>query len=208
VPHSYAGREGACKSCGRLVAAPQAAETLEQPSSSPRPAPQRPAAVTVIAILGLVFGGSGLLFLPFLTFQMIYGSSMLGESLGFLYKNRLYHSWLWTNFALTAIAYGVWVAAGVGLLYLRPWARVAAIWLLICGIGVQVVSLLVGIVVFIILPFPDAMPFPPGTAQQMRFFMAASSIASPLFMIAVCIVLLVIILRPNVAEAFQTAKGQ
>lgn len=115
---------------------PPSAAASSTPSAVPAAAtPSRPPSVTVFAILLLVFGGLALLCLPFsLWAVMTFG---VGWPAGGAYL-------AWTRIsAVLQLAGGLWqVAAGIGLLQLRRWARRAAV-----GYGVYAIATgLVGLI--------------------------------------------------------------
>jgi len=109
---------------------------------------KRPTIVTVVGIFGIVIGVMGLLGLPF-SIALVTGSSQQSEALDLLMKDTLYHSWMVIQVWLGAIASGLWLATGIGLLRLRMWARAASLYLLSFGIMMQIISLVVIIAVFL-----------------------------------------------------------
>jgi hypothetical protein len=96
------------------------------------------------------------------------------------------------------------IVAGIGLLYLRDWARVLAIVLLILGVPALLWSLVPAAVMLL----------GGGVLLPQAWDAGASTLAFPLGMVAVAIgglaldiVLIVLLTRPHLREAFRAAEA-
>lgn len=108
---------------------------------------QRPTSVTVFGILNIIFGAMALLCTPvslMMTFMMpAQGNPMLQA----MRDNQLFRVWSIVGGGLGIIGGGVLLAAGIGLLKLKPWARVTSvgygIYAIVGGVIGQVITMMV-----------------------------------------------------------------
>lgn len=85
---------------------------------------QRPASVTVFGVLNLVFGGLGMLSLPFTILALTSNPTppfQVADEIG------LYQLWTFVSLAISALGLVALLASGVGLLRMRPWGRTLAV---------------------------------------------------------------------------------
>jgi hypothetical protein len=89
---------------------------------------KRPTSVTVFGILNIVFAAFGIL--------SVFGSVMLFAAtsatsnnpvIRIIHNNPAYAAWLEVSIGLGLIVSGALLAAGIGLLQLKPWARIISI---------------------------------------------------------------------------------
>lgn len=85
---------------------------------------KRPTSITVFGILNIVFGILGVFGL-LITFAS--GMATSEEAFPFMDQNPVMEIWFNASNALGAVFTVVLIASGVGLLYMRPWARTASI---------------------------------------------------------------------------------
>jgi predicted RNA-binding Zn-ribbon protein involved in translation (DUF1610 family) len=111
-----AGMQVQCPQCGNVVAVPQWAAG---PGASPAGS-QRPTAVTVFGILGIVFGGLGLACTPVGLIATFAAPTTLHASSGYM-------AWLVVSSLIGLAAAGWLLAVGIGLLGLKRWARSGAV---------------------------------------------------------------------------------
>jgi hypothetical protein len=166
------------------------------------PARQRPTVVTVIAILFIAFGAMGLLMAPMAILQM------RDEWPGSQFMQPLFHApglgaWMKVSMVLSPLFYILLIAAGIGLLQLRRWGLrlaigVMALWLLTTFVGAVVM-----VPAFSSLDLSGM--FPPGSppAQMMRTIMAASAVVGVVIGVGMYGLVLVLLTRPHVRQAFE-----
>lgn len=109
-----AGLQMPCPYCGITVAVPcglQPAPHIEK---------QRPTSVTVFGILNIVFGGLGLLCMPFTLIASFVFPDVLHPSAGFK---------MWIIFtSVVSLGCSIWLLVlGIGLLNLKRWSRTGSI---------------------------------------------------------------------------------
>lgn len=215
--HTWALSFGFCPTCGAqlrpTLGHPQAAlGSVVVPSSpsgpvalqstvGPAPDPLRPKVVTVLGVLGIIVGVSGIIGLPFSIAQLS-GAWQPNEATRLLLEDRLYRKWMTVNVPLGALAAVLWLATGVGLLRLRPWARSASLWLLNYGIAMQVLGFIVLTEVFFILPVSDGVRNASQQAMHERFLIACLGLLGGLIALGLCIWARALMARPQVTTAF------
>jgi len=105
----------------------------------------RPTCVTVLGVLNIIFGAFGLLIMTMLTGLLAVlslGGGLDGHPRPFLelLQEPLFWAWMLGSIAgLTGAV--VLVAAGIGLLKMKAWARTASIILGICGVLLAIVAI-------------------------------------------------------------------
>jgi hypothetical protein len=105
---------------------------------------QRPQAITVFGILNIVFGGSGLLCSPFaIAMTMFMPSQPNNPAFQLIHNNVAFRMWMIVSAVVGMVAAAVLVAAGIGLLKMKPWARKVSI---VYGIY-TIVTCVVGMIV-------------------------------------------------------------
>jgi len=165
----------------------------------------RPTSVTVFGILVIVFGvlgvlgilGSLVLFLP----QMANSSNPV---IKLIHDNPAYATWMKFSIALGVVVSAAVLAAGIGLLRLRPWARTFSIGYAIYSLVMVPVSMMVN---FFLLTRPLL-----AQAQQQHGPEATGAIAGAVgglfgscFGLIYPVLLLIFMLRANVKAAFNPA---
>ena len=170
--------------------------------------PERPSTVTAIGVLGIAVGALGVLSAPLNLLYFATGFRAAGPMGPTLWENDAFRTYMLVNAPLGAVLSVLYIVAGVGLLRLRPWA-----WGLTVGlIAFAMVSQIVGACIMtpsLASIFGETMPgMPPGGPDMsfMRPVMYASVAIGVLIGQAIMIVLLVLLTRPNVRQAFGRAR--
>ena len=163
---------------------------------------QRPTSVTVFGILNIVFAALAILGLigSIALFFMPVDSN--NPVIKIIHKNAAYAAWLKISIPLGLLSCSALLAAGIGLLRLKSWARtlsiVYAIYAIVFGILGTVVNFF-----FIIRPMLEQ-------ARQQHGPEAAGAIGGAIggtiggcFGLIYPVLLLIFMLRPNVVAAFR-----
>lgn len=166
---------------------------------------QRPTSVTVFGILNIVFGTFGLLCTP-ISLAMILGMPVAGNPvLRVIHGNELYRLWTIGGSLLGIVAAAVLLAAGIGLLQLRPWARLTSIGLAIYNLVAGVLN--IGMSVFVFMPLVQGVKMGSGAEQAAALGALIGGIAGGVGGSCVGmiypILLLIFMTRPSVKAAFQ-----
>jgi hypothetical protein len=186
----------------------------------------RPAGVLVIAIFHFIFGGVGLLCnLCGAGGQAINANKSFGSK-GNAEEERIerdaeavlnrkapgYHAVEVGDIVVSLLANGVLIAAGVGLLLLKPWARITSIsW---AALILLVKVFVAGYYILVVFPalsaaFREALGDVPAqqrqAAESVITFLKGALIASPCLVSIYAVVVLIVMLLPGVSAAFSGA---
>ena len=179
----------------------------QQPNYGPPPAGGRPGVVTAFAIIGIVFGGLGLLCKPFSLIALFVPQA--GPNPAVDMQKDLMGWTLFSAVAGTLISI-LLLASSIGALSLKPWARKG----LLAYAAVAVLMNLVNIVVSIIWIMPKMKTMqeqmikqqgtaPPGMAAIMQGAGTAGAVIGFLITMIFPLLLLYFFTRPNVVAAFE-----
>src|SRR5882724_8104052 len=163
---------------------------------------QRPTSVTVFGVLNIVFAvfgilgvlGSVVMFLP----QMANSDNPMIKIIN---NNPGYAMWLKANIPLGLAACGALLAAGIGLLKLRPWARQLAIAYAIYAIVMSLVSSVVNYF-YIVQPMLAEAHDKSGPETGAAIGGAIGSLFGGCFGMIYPVLLLIFMFRANVKEVF------
>ncbi len=160
---------------------------------------QRPTSVTVFGVLNIIFGSLGILCTPLSMVTLFSPGASQNPVLKIMQDNPVFRIWMITAAILGVIAAIVLLAAGIGLLRLRPWARTLSI-----GYGVYaIVAGLIGMVfnvIYVILPLLSQ----PG--HQAPFAAGAiGGVIGGCVGLAYPVLLIIFMTRPHIRLAFANA---
>jgi len=163
---------------------------------------KRPTSATVFGILNILFGGLGLLSAPF-SWLLYADSADDNLILSAMVTNDVYSSWTQATVILGAIASAVLIASGVGLLNMKPWARVAAIgysWY-------TIVIMLIGVIMlwfFVYSPLLDELKTIQDTVQKTLLMGGLlGGLVGGLIGLIYPVMLLVFMTRPRLVAALE-----
>jgi hypothetical protein len=162
---------------------------------------QRPTSVTVFGILNIVFAALAILGLIG-SIALFFVPAANNPVIKIIHENPFYAAWLKISILLGLLSCSALLAAGIGLLRLKSWARtlsiVYAIYAIVFGILGTVVNFF-----FIIRPMLEQ-------ARQQHGPEAAGAIGGAIggtiggcFGLIYPVLLLIFMLRPNVVAAFR-----
>ena len=109
----------------------------------------RPTSVTVFGVLNIIFGALGLLCIVMLTAVFAVGWAAGRDAfprLAVLERHPVALAWTLASIPLGLVATGVLIAAGIGLLKMKPWARTASIVWAIYGVVAGPIGIIVNFV--------------------------------------------------------------
>jgi hypothetical protein len=165
---------------------------------------QRPTAVTVFGILNIVFAALGIFsVMAMLVLFSLVGSDSKNPVVQLIQTSPAYAGWMKISIALGALATGFLLAAGIGLLMLKPWARLLSI---IYAIYTMIMIVIGSVVNYFLLVQPLLQQ-----AQQKQGAEAAGAIGGAVggmfgscFGLIYPILLLIFMMRANVIAAFRS----
>lgn len=164
---------------------------------------KRPATVTVFGILNILYGGLSIVGTLFSLMVIYLGSGDV--TLGMVESNAVYAAWTKLAVVLGAIAAVVVIAAGIGLLKMMPWARIASV-----GYGVySVVIFIVGVVlgwIFVYSPLLEEMgAFEDSTQKGAMLGGLIGGVLGGFLGLIYPAALLYFMTRPGIVRAFEGA---
>lgn len=169
---------------------------------------KRPTSVTVFGILNIVFAVLGLfglavsvlLFLP-------QAAATKNPVVQLIHDNATYAAWMKLCLALGLAATMAKLTAGIGLLQLKPWGRQLSIIYAIYAMLMVVASGVVNYF-FLMRPLLEQVAQKQGTEHAAAVGGAIGGTFGSCFGLIYPILLLVFMLRPDVAAAFEPAAGE
>jgi hypothetical protein len=165
--------------------------------------PERPAAVTVIAILVLIYGAMGVIMLP-INIAQLYGAKLATGPAAAMMQNPTFASWSRISIPLGGLFSILWIVIGIGLLQLLRWARKLAIGLIVASMVVQVVGM--GVMMPVMMQAMATTSFGPGPQpppELMRAMMTVGVVVAAVIILGLGVLFIVLLTRPNVRYAFE-----
>jgi hypothetical protein len=163
---------------------------------------QRPTSVTVFGILNIVFAVFGVFGLIASIALFFAAADSNNPVIKIMHENPAYASWLKFCIPLGLLSCAALLAAGIGLLHLKSWARLLSIAYAIYAIVFGIIGMVVNFM-FLVRPMIEQ-------AQQRQGPEAASAIGAAVggsvggcFGLIYPVLLLVFMLLPKTAAAFQ-----
>lgn len=163
---------------------------------------QRPTYVTAFGILNFVFAALGVIGLIAAIALLGLPADSNNPVIQLIHECPVYATWLKVSIALDVLGCGLLLAAGVGLLGLKPWARTLTIAYAIYAIAFCLGGMLINL---ILMDQPML-----GPAAQQRAFETVAAVGGPisgtiggLFWVLYPLLLLGFLLRPKAAAVFR-----
>jgi hypothetical protein len=169
---------------------------------------KRPASITVFGILNIVFAVFGIITLMAMIFLFLpAASASKNPVVQLIHDNAAYAAWVKFSIALGLAATVAKLTAGIGLLQLKPWGRRLSI---IYAIYAMVMVVVNGVVnyFFVVRPLLEQAAAKQGTEHAAAVGGAIGGTFGSCFGLIYPILLLVFMLRPEVAAAFEPASGE
>ena len=166
---------------------------------------KRPTAVTVFAILNIVFAAFGIL--GVLGSVMLFAATEATSKnpiIQIIHDNPTYAAWMKISIVLGLLISGALLAEGIGLLQLKPWARVLSIIYAIYSIVMVPVGSVVNYF-FVVQPMLQHAHGAQGPEQAAAIGGAIGGMVGGCFGLIYPVLLLIFMLMPKVAAAFRPA---
>jgi hypothetical protein len=163
---------------------------------------QRPTSVTVFGILNIVFAAFGIFgMLATLVLFLPHSGASHNPVIQLIQDSPAYAAWLEFSMAIGAVAAMALLAAGIGLLLLKPWARIVSIIYAIYAIVMTIVGTVVNYFLMV-RPLLEQAQQQHGTAAAGAIGGAVGGAIGGCFGLIYPILLLVFMHRANVVAAF------
>ena len=171
----------------------------------PPPLPvKRPASVTVIAVLQIIFQSLALLGV-LVGIAQLTGVWPQDEQAEMMYDDSLFRGWAIVSLPIGAIVATLWIVTCVGLLRMRSWARPTAIGLVVFGMVMQVVGAIMQIYIFKAGPLAELIEGSPQLVQLAMSMAFVVVIVGAVLGLGYGVLLLILLNRKVVVEAFRAA---
>ena len=165
---------------------------------------ERPVSVTVFGILNIVF--AVLKILGILASLVVLAVSVPGRpanpAFPAMFDNPAYLAWMKISIPWSLLVSAILLAAGIGLLYLKPWARRLSL-----GYGIYaIVACIVAPILtyyFVLGPMLEQMRLARGPESALAVIMAVVAMASGVLGLIYPVLLLFFLTRPHVIAAFR-----
>lgn len=163
---------------------------------------QRPTSVTVFGVLNIAFAAFGFIgTLASMALFMMPGNSS-NPVLKIMQDSPAYAAWIKVSIPLGLLACGALLAAGIGLMLLKPWARQLTIGYAIYALGFGVIGMVVNFL-FLIRPMLQQAREQHGAEAAGAIGGAIGGSVGGCLGMIYPILLLVFMFRPNVMAAFR-----
>ena len=167
---------------------------------------QRPTSVTVFGILNIVFGVIGGLGTAASLFLFALPASSNNPMVQIIHENATYAVWLKVSVALGLLSCAMLLAAGIGLLRMKNWARLLSIGYAIYAIGFGVLGGIVNFL-FVFRPLLERAREQHGPEAAGAIGGAIGGSVGGCFGMIYPILLLIFMLRPNLKAAFTAPQS-
>ena len=163
---------------------------------------QRPTSVTVFGVLNIVFAALGIFGLigSIILFLIPVGSN--NPVIKIMHENPAYAAWLKICIPLGLLRCAALLAAGIGLLRLKSWARILSIVYAIYAVVFDILAVVINFF-FIIQPMLEQARQQHGPEAVGAIGGAIGGTIGGCFGLIYPVLLLIFMLRPNVVAAFR-----
>jgi hypothetical protein len=164
----------------------------------------RPTSVTVFGILNIVFSVWGLFGVLFSALVMALGSApgtFGGPAVAAMQSHPVLRVWTIASLPLGLMAAIVLFAAGIGLLLLKPWARVASIGYGIYAIIMAIAGIVLNVTITVPLMMQTSVAGPGGEIAAVAGMVGA--VFGGLISLIYPTLLIIFMTRQNVVDAFR-----
>jgi hypothetical protein len=163
---------------------------------------QRPTVVTVFGILNIIFGALGLVSIPMSILVLFVLRDTNNPMMQIIQGNAVYRTWMMASLPMSLVATILLVVAGIGLMMMKPWARVISI-----GYGIYTIVMgIVGMIfngICLMGPLMSQAGNAPGPEAIGAMGGAVGGTFGGCFGLVYPVLLLIFMTRPGVVEAFR-----
>jgi len=163
---------------------------------------QRPTSVLVFGILNIVFAAFGVFGLIASFAILFLPADSNNPVIKIMHENPLYSAWLKLCIPLGLLSCAALLAAGIGLLCLKSWARTLSIAYAIFAIVFGILGMVVNFI-FLVRPLLEQAQQQHGTEAAGAIGGAIGGTIGGCFGLIYPVLLLIFMSRPKVAAAFQ-----
>jgi len=163
---------------------------------------QRPTSVTVFGILNIVFAAFGVFGLIASIALFYLPADSHNPVIKLIHENPAYALWLKICIPLGVLSCAALLAAGIGLLYLKPWARILSIAYAIYAIVFGIVGMVINFIVMV-QPLLEQARQQPGPEAAGAIGGAIGGTIGGCFGLIYPVLLLIFMTRPKVVAAFR-----
>jgi hypothetical protein len=177
-----------------------------QVQETPAAPPKRTPGLTVLAVFLLVLGGLGLLSGPYTLVSRGLARDALSRQLQEIMWSGALGVWMYISLFLGLVTALAMIAAGVGILKMKPWGRTISLAYGLGSIGLGVVGQIMAIALF----YPALLEWGEregGLAQIMAMSGIVGGVVGSLFGLVLPVITLVVMTRPKVKAAFAAAAA-
>lgn len=165
---------------------------------------QRPTSATVFGILNIVFAGLGIIGIIASIGLLLLASNSQNPVVKVMQESPGYTLWFKICIPLGFLSCGVLLAAGIGLLLVKPWSRLLSIGYAIYALGFGLVGGVVNFI-FITRPLLEQAQNKGGPEAAGAIGGAISGSIGGCFGMIYPILLLIFMFRPTIVAAFRPA---
>jgi hypothetical protein len=165
---------------------------------------QRPTTITVFGVLNIVFAAMGMLgILATMALFSVAGASN-NPVVSLIRENPAYAAWMKLSIALSVPTLVALLAAGIGLLLLKEWARILSIIYAIAAIIFGLIGVAMNFI-FLLRPLLGQAAGTRGPAAAGAFGGAIGASFGGCFGLIYPVLLLIFMTRPKITAAFRAA---
>jgi hypothetical protein len=169
---------------------------------------ERPKSVTVFGILNIVFAALGLCGTAFSVILFLPSAAAANNPVvQIIQSSPAYAAWMKLSVGLGVIVAAALLAAGIGLLNLKPWARTLSIIYAIYAIVMVIIGDVINYI-FLIQPMLQKAHSEQGPEAAGAVGGAIGGLAGGCFGLIYPILLLIFMTRPHVVAAFNQTPSQ
>jgi hypothetical protein len=163
---------------------------------------KRPPSINVFGILNIVFAGWGAVGLLGSAVMLFASHDFNNPVIKIMHDNPGYATWVKISFLLGIPSCAVLAAAGIGLLFLKPWARILSIVYAVYAIFFGIVGTAFN-AIFLLLPMLHQAREQNGPAAAGAIAGAIGGLLGGCLGVIYPVLLLIFMTRPKIAAAFR-----
>lgn len=165
----------------------------------------RPTVVTVMAVLGIIFGGIGVLCTPFSLVPYFVNLGQPNPVIDAVKENALLLDYMIFATLLSFLVAILLLTCSIGALKLKPWARTGLVWYGIVGCILAILGLIVNVVWF--FPILENMKGNPNQVKGAQMGGMIGGVAGAVFGLALPLAMWIVMTRPSIKAAFEGANA-